>query len=238
MSGDWVTVAAPRVIAAGRKPLRGCFVERPYRFLARVRLEDGAVVDAHLANPGRLTGVLAPGCDVLIDGPFPPPRTLPYTALASRVRGLWAGTVTTYANRVFPSLLDAGLFPELAGGTVRAEVSHGRSRFDFVVGDRFVEVKSVSLAEGGRGLFPDAVSDRAARHCGELARLARRGPAPAIVFVAQRGDVVSVSPAEAIDPAFAAALRRAARAGVVVLACALRMSRTGATAARRVEVRL
>jgi sugar fermentation stimulation protein A len=175
---------------------------------------------------------------VLIDGPFPPPRTLPYTALAARVGGIWAGTVTTYANRVFPSLLDAGLFPELTGGTVRAEVTHGRSRFDFVVGDRFVEVKSVSLAEGARGLFPDAVSERAAKHCGELARLARRGQAPAIVFVAQRADVVSVSPAEAIDPAFAAALRRAARAGVLVLACALRMGRTGATGARRVGVGL
>lgn len=237
----WTRLDAPAVVPGLRCPVTARFIERPHRFAARLRLATGAIVDAHLANPGRLTGVLSPGCEVLIDGPFPPPRTLPYSVLAARVGRVWAGTVTTYANRAFPSLLAAGLFPELAGAgaapsVVTSEVQHGRSRFDFEVNGRFVEVKSVSLAEGRAGLFPDAVTARGARHCAELAALARRGRPAAIVFVAQRGDIESVAAAEAIDPGFARALHAARRAGVMVLACALRMGPEGARAARRVPV--
>jgi hypothetical protein len=215
--------------------------------------------------------------------------------LAARVKRTWVGTVTTYANRVFPGLLSAGLFPELgapegagltesvpketdaeivagsvesAGGSdavgagapdvagagaraagfavvaggnriaLRREVVHGRSRFDFEIGGRFVEVKSVSLAAGPAGLFPDAVTARGARHCDELAALARRRHPAAIVFVAQRGDIASVAPEDDIDPDFGRALRGAARAGVLVLACALDMTPRGARAARRIPVLL
>ena len=101
-----------------------------------------------------------------------------------------------------------------------------------------VEVKSVTLASGTAGLFPDAVSARAARHCDELAALAAAGHPTAIVFVAQRGDVESVAPEDEIDPAFGVALRGAAKAGVLVLACALDITPEGATRARRVPVLL
>lgn len=233
----WIRLDAPRLLPRGRRPSAARFVERPHRFAAVATLADGTRVEAHVANPGRLTGVLPPGCEILVDGPLPPPRALRYNALAARRGRTWVGLVTTYANRVFPALLRAGLFPELSDGVTRAEVPHGRSRFDFLAGARLVEVKSVSLADGRAGLFPDAVTARGAKHCDELARLARRGTPTAIVFVAQRGDVGSVSPAEQIDPDFARALRKAARAGVLVLACALRLGTTGATAARRVEVK-
>ncbi len=251
-----------------RPLVRGSFIERPHRFAARVRLADGSVVEAHLPNPGRLTGVLVPGGKLSVEGPFPPPRVLSYSVLAARFGRIWVGTVPAYANQVFPRLLEAGLFPELTarpprpdpeggsgnevrpqyfgvrphcsscdvGGTelVRREVTHGRSRFDFEVDGRLVEVKSVSLAEGRAGLFPDAVTARGARHCEELARLARKGRRAAIVFVAQRADVMSVAAARQIDPAFADALDNAHRAGVLVLACALRMGPERARAARRI----
>jgi len=212
-------------------------VDRPNRFVARVRLR-GEVVEAHLPNPGRLTGTVSPGCPVLLDGPFPAPRRLAWTMVAAREPRAWVGTVTTYANRVFPSLWRGGLLPELDGESLRAEVAHGRSRFDFRVGEAFVEVKSVTLLRDGAGLFPDAVTARGARHCDELARLARRGHAVAIAFVAQRGDVASVAPEDDIDPGFGRAIRAAARAGVRVLACALEMTPDGATSARRIPVLL
>jgi len=231
----WTPIKAP---GAGtlKAVLQGRFIERPHRFAARVELADGAIVDAHVANPGRLTGVLSPGCRVALEGPLPPPRALGYTMLAVRVKRTWVGTVTTYANRVFPVLLSAGLFPELGAGEIRREVAHGRSRFDFELDGRFVEVKSVSLANGSAGFFPDAVTARGARHCDELAALARRRRPTAIVFVAQRGDIASVSPEDDIDPDFGVALRRAARAGVLVLACALDITPRGARAARRIPV--
>jgi sugar fermentation stimulation protein A len=266
--------SAPPLVAAGRQPVIGRFLARPHRFAAVVELDGGQIVYAHLPNPGRLTGVLSPGCEVAIDGPFPPPRVLTHTLVTARVGSLWVGTVTTYANQVFPALLRAGLLPELGsvlsprgvrrrehssavvGGrppvtrpshpgselaglwTTKAEVTHGRSRFDFQVGDQLVEVKSVTSAEGSAGRFPDAVTARGARHCVELAALARHGRPTAVVFVAQRGDLRSVTPDDDVDPEFGKALRRAARAGVAVLACALDLTPVGASRARRIDVLL
>jgi sugar fermentation stimulation protein A len=259
MSG-WIDVDAPRLATVRRTPLRATFVERPHRFAATCLLRGGREADAHVPNPGRLTGVLSPRCQVLLDGPFPPTRALAYTMVAARSGGggfttrscgrsqppyagrgagpVWVGTNTIYANRVFPALLSQGLFPEFDRAPLRAEVVHGRSRFDFRAGGTMVEVKSVTLASAGAGAFPDAVSTRAARHCDELAALTASGHPTAIVFVAQRGDVECVAPEDAIDPAFGIALRGAARAGVLALACALEIAPEGAIRARRVPVLL
>jgi len=233
-NSEWRDLDAPRLATARRRPLRGTFIERPHRFAAICRRRGGEIVAAHVPNPGRLTGVIAPRCEVLLDGPFPPPRSLVYTMVAAKPADTWIGTNTIYANRVFPSLLARGLFPELDPGPIRAEVPCGRSRFDFRIGSMFVEVKSVTLAEGTAGKFPDAVSARAARHCDELAALARTGERCAIVFVAQRGDIESVSPEDDIDPVFGVAIRAAAEAGVLVAACALDITPAGASRARRV----
>jgi len=233
---EWTDVDAPRLATVRRTPLRATFIERPHRFAARCTPRGGREVTAHVPNPGRLTGVLAPRCELLLDGPFRAPRALRYTMVAAKAGGVWVGTNTIYANRVFPALVSFGVFPEFDGASIRAEVVHGRSRFDFQVGGTMVEVKSVTLASGGAGRFPDAVSARAARHCDELAVLCRSGSPAAIVFVAQRGDVESVTPEDDVDPAFGIALRGAADAGVRVLACALEIAPEGATRARRVPV--
>jgi sugar fermentation stimulation protein A len=240
VTGGWQTIRAPRLATVRRTPLHATFVERPHRFAAWCVLRGGTDVGAHVPNPGRLTGVLAPRCKVLLDGPHPATRALPYTMLAARPGrepgAVWVGTNTIYANKVFPALVAHGLFPELDGSTIRAEVVHGRSRFDFQVGGVMVEVKSVTLASGTAGAFPDAVSARAARHCDELAALAQSGRPTAICFVAQRGDVESVRPEDGIDPAFGVALRAASGAGVLVLACALDITPAGAARARRIPV--
>ena len=235
---DRVVLSGLPLCTHRRCPIRARFVERPHRFAAVVSLSGGRRAEAHLPNPGRLTGVLSDGCQTLLDGPFLPPRVLAYTMVAARQSGVWIGTNTTYANRVFPALLAGGLFPELDALPPRAEVRHGRSRFDFQVGPTLVEVKSVTLAQGRRGLFPDAVTARGARHCDELRQLAIQGTPTAIVFVAQRGDVESVEPEDDVDPVFGRSLRAAARAGVRVMACALELRPDGASEARRIPVRL
>ncbi len=219
-------------------PLAGAFVDRPHRFMARVALADGSVVEAHLPNPGRLTGTVAPGRRVLLDGPFPPPRKLPWTLVAARERRAWVGTVTTFANRIFPELWRRGLFPELPKGELASEVACACSRFDFRIDRTFVEVKSVTFARGSAALFPDAVTARGARHCLELAELARGGTPTAIVLLAQRGDVVSIAPEDDIDPRFGKALREAAAAGVVVLGAALELAPAGPKRAARVPLLL
>ncbi len=232
-------LALPRLPFTRARPagLRARLVERRNRFVAEVELPGGERALAHVANTGRLTGTLRPGGPILLDGPFAG-RTCPWSLVAAKEGRTWVGTGTTFANQAFAALWRAGLFPELPGASLRAEVAHGRSRFDFAVDGAFVEVKSATLLAGDAASFPDAVTARGARHCEELGALAAQGVPVAVVFVAQRGDVAAVTPEDAVDPAFGAALRGAAARGVKVLACALELGPTGMTGARRVPVRL
>jgi sugar fermentation stimulation protein A len=82
----------------------------------------------------------------------------------------------------------------------------------------YVEVKCTTYAQDESALFPDAVTERGTKHLGELARLARRGTRAVQFFFVSRGDSRSFRPADAIDPVYGRALRRAVRAGVEVLA--------------------
>jgi len=130
----------------------------------------------------------------------------------------------------------AGL-ASLSPAPLRGEVRVGRSRFDFEAGGTLVEVKSVTLAEGGVGRFPDAVTARGAKHVRELAELAGSGRRCAVAFVAQRGDVERIEMAEGIDAQFAREVRRAGEAGVLVLGCRFEMCAGGGQNGKRVEVR-
>ncbi|NOT32153.1 MAG: hypothetical protein HOP15_17025, partial [Planctomycetes bacterium] len=93
-----------------------------------------------------------------------------------------------------------------------------------------VEVKSTTLVEGAVALFPDAVTERGTKHLGELARLARRGERAVQFFFVNRADVERFRPADAIDPEYGRALRRAAAAGVELVAYTTRVE------ARRLEL--
>ncbi len=125
------------------------------------------------------------------------------------------------ANRLVRTLLEAKAIEGLpAFGAVRPEVKVGASRFDFALalddGRRLLlEVKSVAVARGRAALFPDAPSERAARHCRELAAHVRAGEPAAIVLVAQRADVEEIRP-HPVDPGFALALAEAQGAGVLL----------------------
>jgi sugar fermentation stimulation protein A len=80
-----------------------------------------------------------------------------------------------------------------------------------------LEVKSVTLVEEGVGLFPDAVTERGARHVRELAEITGRdGWKAAVLFVLQRSAADEIRAARRIDPRFADALTLAANAGVRV----------------------
>lgn len=199
------------------------FLDRPNRFLAVARLADGAVVEAHLADPGRLPGLLAPGAPVWLAECDGLSRRTRYDLILTPGAGSLVCVDTRYPNRLVAAALATQSIPELAVYTDwQAEARYGHSRFDFrgrgLARDCLVEVKSVTLARAGRGYFPDAVTGRGARHVRELAQARADGYDAVLLFIAQRDDVSSVSPADDVDPAFGAALRQAADAGVRLLA--------------------
>ncbi|MHC4550831.1 MAG: DNA/RNA nuclease SfsA [Planctomycetota bacterium] len=205
--------------------VEGVLLRRYRRFLADVRLPGGDVVTAHCPNPGAMTGCAAPDSAVLLSRSTDPARKLPYTWELVRVGRIWVCVNTAVANRVVRRWLESGhLLPGY--GTVRAEVRHADSRFDFALDDRcLVEVKSVTLAVDGCGAFPDAVTKRGRRHLETLARL--RGVRRVLLYFVARADVTAVRPADEIDPAYGRALRQAVRAGVEVLAVQARFTRRG-----------
>jgi len=82
------------------------------------------------------------------------------------------------------------------------------------------------------------VTERGRRHTDLLRELRSGGTRAALVFLVQRADCERVAPADAIDPAYGKALRRAAAAGVEVYALSARVTRRALTAERELPVAL
>ncbi len=209
----------------------GRLLRRYQRFLVDVELDEGGErVVAHTANTGAMAGVADPGAPVLLTYQPSATRRIPWELEAVHVDGGWTNVNTGAANAFAAGAVTRGLIPALAGyARVRREVTpspRSRSRFDLClegrVGDDaarcFVEVKSVTLRDGERALFPDAVTARGTKHLEALARLSGRGRRAAMLYVVMRAGCRAFAPAAAVDPVYARALARAARAGVEVLA--------------------
>ena len=222
----------------------GTLIRRYQRFLADVELDDGSLVTAHTPNTGSMQGCARPGSRVLLSISANPGRKYPHSWELVHTDGLWVGINTLLPNHLAREGIENGTIAELAGYQhIRAEVPYGSgSRIDLLLsgarGNCYVEVKNVTLVEGGRALFPDAVSARGQKHLKELMEVVRLGHRGVNLFVVQRGDGESVSPADAIDPAYGALLREAARAGVELLAYRAEVTRSEVRLSRSLPVLL
>lgn len=82
----------------------------------------------------------------------------------------------------------------------------------------FIEVKGVTLEDGGHARFPDAPTQRGVKHIHELIRAREEGYGAYIIFVVQMEEVTDVSPNYETHPQFGEALAKAEEAGVKILA--------------------
>lgn len=105
---------------------------------------------------------------------------------------------------------------------IKNEVTYKKSRFDLYVesGERkiFIEVKGVTLETNGVVKFPDAPSERAVKHVGELIEAVKEGFEAYVFFVIQMKGVEYFTPNKVTHLAFANALLEARKAGVNILA--------------------
>ena len=204
----------------------GRFLDRPNRFVAHVEL-DGQPVVCHVKNTGRCRELLVPGAAVYLQESDNPARKTRFDLIAVDKGGLLVNMDAQAPNQVFREWAEAGHFvPGLP--LRRPETTWGRSRFDFywaAAGGRrgFVEVKGVTLEEGGHARFPDAPTERGVKHLEELIACQAEGYAAAVCFVIQMPGMRDFAPNDATHPAFGGALRRAAAAGVEVLALGCRV---------------
>lgn len=206
--------------------VEAAFLQRLNRFVIQCRLEHkpNAVVEAHLADPGRLRELLVPGSRVWLSRSDNPRRKTAWSAvLVEAENQSVVSLVSTLPNKLIKTALKQQAISELASWTlVRSEYPVERHRFDFLLKrDQellLLEVKSVTLVENGLGLFPDAVTLRGRNHLEMLTELTITGQyQAAVLFVLQRSDAEQITAAAHIDPKFAQAMIAARNAGVQLL---------------------
>lgn len=197
---------------------KGSFIARPNRFIAHVAL-DGQTEICHVKNTGRCRELLTPGAAVYVTGSDNPARKTKYDLIAVE-----KGQLLINMDSQAPNAAAKEALPRLLPGLtfLKPECKYGDSRFDFYAEANrerwFIEVKGVTLEDGGVARFPDAPTLRGAKHLRELCRAVEEGCRAMALFVIQMKGVTRFEPNAATDPAFAEALRAAASAGVQVRA--------------------
>ena len=198
----------------------GRFLARPNRFIAHVETEEGLQV-VHVKNTGRCRELLVPGATVYLERGTNPHRRTAFDLIAVEKGGRLINMDAQAPNKVFAEWAAAGGFRSDVRA-VHSEYVYGDSRLDFCLetarGHHLVEVKGVTLEENGAARFPDAPTERGVKHVRELQRAVESGLDATLFFVVQMEDIHSVAPNDETHPAFGAALREAAAAGVNVCA--------------------
>lgn len=217
----------------------GIFMARPNRFIAHVEI-GGQTEICHVKNTGRCRELLPVGAEVFCQRSDNPNRKTKYDLITVRKGSRLINMDSQAPNTAAGEWLRAGGLGQL--DALRAETRHGGSRFDFSFEKDgkscFLEVKGVTLETDGICAFPDAPTQRGARHLRELTQAAKDGYGAYVLFVIQMEDVRFLHPNEKTDPAFAAALREAAENGVHILAMDCLVTENTMTIRKPVEVRL
>ncbi|MCR4963886.1 MAG: DNA/RNA nuclease SfsA [Firmicutes bacterium] len=219
---------------------RAVFLSRPNRFIANIEI-DGRPYLCHVKNTGRCRELLLPGVDVVVQKAGSAARKTPYDLI-----GVWKGERFINIDAAAPNQVVAEWLPAsglLAGiSHIRPETVYGDSRFDFYLesaeGPAFIEVKGVTLEENGVVRFPDAPTERGCKHLLGLIDCVKQGYAAFVIFVVQMENVRYFEANAATDPAFAAALAAAHRAGVRVLAYSCQAGESSLFLHRPIPVKL
>ena len=215
----------------------GTFLARPNRFIAHVQI-DGQTEIVHVKNTGRCRELLPVGAKVWCQRSDNPSRKTKYDLITVRKGNRLINMDSQAPNSAAREwLLSGGLGPV---ENLRAETTHGDSRFDFSFTLHgkpcFLEVKGVTLEQDGICAFPDAPTERGAKHLRGLQHCVEDGFGGYVLFVIQMSDVVHLHPNDATDPDFGRALRQAAAAGVQVLAVDCTVTEDSMTIGRFVPV--
>ena len=219
--------------------VEGIFHLRPNRFIAHVEI-GGQMQICHVKNTGRCAELLTKGAKVWCQEFDNPNRKTKYDLIAVQKGDRLINMDSQAPNAAAKEWLSGGGLGPITH--LKAECQYGASRFDFAFEKEgnpcFLEVKGVTLEEGGVCAFPDAPTERGVKHLKELTLLASQGYCTYVLFVIQMTDVTYLHPNDKTDPAFGQALRQAHKAGVQILAVDCRVTADKMIIQNPVEVKL
>ncbi|QTH72484.1 DNA/RNA nuclease SfsA [Pseudoalteromonas xiamenensis] len=213
----------------------GLMIKRYKRFLVDLDVNN-CILTVHCANTGRMTGCAEPNTLAYYTTSNNAKRKYPHSLeLTTSLDGHLICVNTARANNVAIEALQSGKIAPLAHyDKVQAEVPYGseKSRIDALLSQSinpeahcYVEVKSVTLLENGKGYFPDAPSVRGQKHLRELMEMKAQGHRAVLLFIVMHNGIQNVHPAAHIDPHYASLCIDAQKAGVEFLAYRAQVSK-------------
>lgn len=205
------------------KVIEGIFLKRPNRFIAQI-LIDGKEETVHVKNTGRCKELLSPGAKVILeDCSHNPGRKTRYSLIA-----VWKGDMLVNMDSQVPN---AAVFEALKEGKIKEirnvayskrEVTFGKSRYDiyyeFENQKGFIEVKGVTLENDGISMFPDAPTERGAKHVLEMIDAVNEGYRGTLFFLIQMKGPKEFRLNWQMDRNFSEAVKLASESGVEILA--------------------
>lgn len=205
--------------------VKGTFIERPNRFIAKVDI-DGNIHTVHVKNTGRCKELLIKGATVYLAKSDNRERKTLYDLIAVEKKRENKEPLLINMDSQVPNvvaeefLIKGNLFSENA--IIKREVTYKNSRFDLYIEDNgrkaFLEVKGVTLESDGIAMFPDAPTIRGVKHINELVSAIADGYEAYILFVIQMKGVKLFKPNAKMHKEFADVLSFAKKNGVKVLA--------------------
>lgn len=211
--------------------VKGIFKSRPNRFIAEVEV-DGETEIAHVPNTGRCRELLVEDAVVWLEPSDNPKRKTKFSLHFVENKGVLVSLYSQQANSiVYDAILD-GKIKELAGYDYhQREKTVDNSRIDIYLANReddccgisfledscYVEVKGVTLIVDGEARFPDAPTQRGAKHLKELIKLKKEGNRCCVFFLIQHPAGNFFRPNWENDPEFSKTLNEAYEAGVEII---------------------
>ena len=199
--------------------ISGKFISRPNRFIAHIDI-NGTDEVCHVMNTGRMKELLLPGAEVFLCAAKNPQRKTKYDLIGVRRADGEIINIDSIAPNKVAGEYVRKLFPDAV--TVKPETFFEKSRFDFYIEDNnnkiFLEVKGVTLNIDGEARFPDAPTERGAKHLHELIEAKKQGFRAGVLFVIAMKGCGSFAANAATDPKFAKALFEAKESGVEIFA--------------------
>ena len=202
--------------------VNGIFKARPNRFIAEVEV-DGNLEIAHVPNTGRCKELLVKNAIVWLKPSDNPNRKTKFSLHFVENKGVLVSLYSQQANSIVYDAVVEGKIKELLGyNHHQREKSVDNSRIDIYLensnGDScFVEVKGVTLIIDGEARFPDAPTERGAKHLRELIKLKKEGNRCCVFFLIQHPAGEFFRPNWENDPIFSQTLNEAYAEGVEIL---------------------